>query len=62
MIKIEKGQFVRVGNSIGVIVTLELEDKHVGVWYGELAGSETPKYRTVPIAYCELITKVESYH
>ena len=59
---IEKGQFVRVGDSIGVVVTLDLENEHVGVWYGELADSETPKYRTVPVEYCELISKVESYH
>ena len=59
---IEKGQFVRVGNSIGVIVTLDLENEHVGVWYGELADSETPKYRIVPVEYCELISKVEYYH
>ena len=62
MANIEKGQFVRVGDSIGVVVTLDLENEHVGVWYGELADSETPKYRTVPVEYCELINKVESYH
>ncbi len=59
---IEKGQFVRVGDSIGVVVTLDLENEHVGVWYGELTDSETPKYRTVPVEYCQLISKVESYH
>jgi len=62
----KKGDFVKVGNAIGVIVCLENENKtpedHLGIWYGEKNEKGKPKYRTVPLEYCELIEDVESYH
>ncbi|MEI7616064.1 MAG: hypothetical protein WCJ54_05055 [Actinomycetota bacterium] len=62
----EKGKFVKVGNDIGVIVSLENENNtpegHLGIWYGELTDEGTPKYRTVPKEYCFLVQKTEIYH
>lgn len=62
----DKGDFVKVGNDIGTIVFLENENtvpkNHVGVWYGELDSNNNPKYRTVPIEYCKVITTITYYH
>ena len=66
MIDFCKGQFVQVGKAIGVIIFLENEDNvpedHIGVWYGELSNEKTPKYKTVPKEYCELVYSIDSYH
>ena len=61
-----KGDFVKVSDHIGVVVFLEGENKvpndHLGIWYGEKNDKGNPKYRTVPIAYCEKIVSIENYH
>lgn len=61
-----KGQFVKVGDDLGVIVFLEFEnetpEEHVSVWFGELSENGIPKYRTIPLDYCELVNEMESYH
>ena len=66
MTKFKKGDFIKVGNSFGVIVFLEGEndtpEEHTSVWYGELNKEGKPKYRTVPTEYCEKTDKFESHH
>jgi hypothetical protein len=66
MTKLSKGDFVKIGNTFGVIVFLEGENntpnEHTGVWYGELNHEGKPRYRTVPTEYCEKIDSIESYH
>lgn len=60
------GQFVRVGNDLGIIASLSdhpnVPEDHVGVWYGERNEANLPKVRTVPQEYCELVDDVEYYH
>ncbi len=69
MEKFEKGQFVRVGESVGVIVELsngtDIPDDHLAVWYGQTTkenGDIVPLIRTVPEEYCKLIDAAEYYH
>ncbi|MBW1294153.1 hypothetical protein [Aquimarina litoralis] len=66
MKQLHKGDFVKVGNDIGVIVAIEGENNipidHLGIWYGEKNDLGNPKYRTVPAEYCEKTTSAESYH
>ena len=66
MEKFLKGDFVSVGNDIGVIVFLEFENQtpedHLGVWYGEQTDEGKPKCRTVPADYCKPIQDVAIYH
>lgn len=66
MKKHKPGQFVKVGNDIGVVVCMENEDNtpedHLGIWYGEINEAGMPKYRTVPAEYCIVVEKVEVYH
>lgn len=61
-----KGDFVWVGKDIGVVVFLEKESEtpedHLGIWYGETDNEGIPRYRTVPVEYCERIKNVEEYH
>ena len=61
-----KGDFVKVGTNVGVIVFFENENaipkNHFGVWYGEINAKGSPKYRTVPIQYCVKTNIVEAYH
>lgn len=72
---LKKGAFIQVGSntdSIGVVVFLENEydsqnniaipEEHIGVWYGEMNETGLPKYRTVPITYCQPIKKWDMYH
>ena len=66
MNKLNKGDFVKVGNDIGVIVFLENEnntpEEHLSVWYGECNKEGIPKYRTVPANYCKKQESTENYH
>lgn len=66
MEKINKGDFVKVGNDIGVVIFLEYEnntpEEHLGVWFGEQNEVGNPKYRTVPAEYCLKHKSIESYH
>ncbi len=66
MKELERGQFVKVGFSKGVVVFLEFQNNtpegHLGIWYGEVTSGGVPTYRTVPKEYCTPIDKVESYH
>ena len=66
MNQLNKGDFVKVGNDIGVVVYLESEvyipDDHVGIWYGEKSAQGNPRYRTVPTDYCEKVNSIEDYH
>ena len=55
------GEFVRVGDSLGVAVPLPADWEpdyagvldHVGVWYGERDAGGRPRVRTVPVIYVE---------
>lgn len=57
---IQVGEFVRVGQDLGVAVPLpagwwvspEGLD-HIGVWYGERDRDGRPRVRTVPVEYVE---------
>lgn len=51
---LEIGQFVKVGNDVGVVVGLaedmsDIPDAHVAVWFGELTPHGQPRARTVPV-------------
>ncbi len=62
----KKGTFVKVGDDVGVIVTVAFEDQtpeeHVGIWFGEKDVNNIPMYRTVPEKYCKTILEVNQYH
>ncbi|WP_299435630.1 hypothetical protein [uncultured Aquimarina sp.] len=64
--ELNKGDFVKIGNDTGVIVSLAGEKdtpaEHVGVWFGETNEKEKPKYRTVPIDYCKKLNSIDVYH
>jgi len=66
MKKLQKGDFVKVGKDIGVVVLLENEseipEEHLGIWYGEITIEGKVLYRTVPVDYCEKIENIEAYH
>ncbi len=66
MTQFKKGDFVKVGNDIGVVVGLseekEIPDEHLGIWYGEITDESIPSFRTVPEEFCFLIENTESYH
>lgn len=66
MEQFKKGNFVKVGNEVGVVVFLENDpetpDEHLGIWYGETNAQGKPRYRTVPTAYCKIIENIERYH
>lgn len=60
-----RGDFVRVGEQVGVVTHLAGEgavpEEHVAVWYGEVADRE-PQVRTVPAEYCVRVDEVFCYH
>ena len=66
MKEFEKGQFVSVGDNLGVVVSLEFENEtpedHLGIWYGEVTDKNMPLYRTVPKEDCIPVESAESYH
>jgi hypothetical protein len=66
MKELEKGQFVSIGDNIGVVVALEFEndipEDHLGIWYGEVTDNNIPLYKTVPKEYCTPVDSKESYH
>lgn len=68
MKQFEKGNFVKVGEEVGVVIFLENEqetpEEHLGIWYGETNAQGKPRCRTVPTAYCEIIEAeaIEKYH
>lgn len=66
MNKPSKGDFVKIGNDIGVIILLAGEkdtpSEHLGIWFGETNEQGNPKYRTVPIDYCKKLNSIEGYH
>ena len=63
---LKKGDFVKVGKEVGVVVFLENENEtpedHLSIWYGETNEQGNPKYRTVPAEYCEKTDNFEAYH
>ncbi|MCX6117086.1 MAG: hypothetical protein NT027_06070 [Proteobacteria bacterium] len=71
MKKLNKGDLVKVADSLGVVTHLfdELEgfnqsdtdDEHVGIWFGEFENN-VHKVRTVPSEYCKILTAPNFYH
>lgn len=66
MAKFKRGDFVRVGNDVGVVIGLseenEIPDEHLGIWYGETLSDSIPSFRTVPEEFCTLIENAKPYH
>ena len=66
MSTLNKGDFIKVGSDIGVIVYLEGEnntpEEHIGIWYGEISVEEKPMYKTVPLIYCKKVKAIKNYH
>lgn len=60
------GQFVTVGNDLGIIVGLandpEIPEEHLGIWYGQETEDGKPKARTVPEEYCIPVEEVSYHH
>ena len=60
--KVSKPGVLRI--NVGEVLEGENEtpDEHLGIWFGETSKSGNPKYRTVPIEYCEKIENIDNYH
>ena len=62
------GKFVKVGDSIGIIVGLpgidNTPEDHYAVWFGEKSKTAlgAPLVKTVPVEYCNFINIFEVYH
>jgi hypothetical protein len=61
------GQFVKVGDSYGVVVGLSgtsfnVPKDHLAVWYGEINSDGKPKVKTLPEEYAAVSADVEYYH
>ncbi len=63
------GQFVAVGESIGIIVAYpvgkDIPEEHLAVWFGEIRREEgklLPNVRTVPEEYCIPVDGMSLYH
>jgi hypothetical protein len=62
------GGFVKVGDSIGVVVGLTgingIPEDHFAIWYGEFSkmADEVPLAKTVPVDYCVHIASYDVYH
>jgi hypothetical protein len=61
-----RGQFVTVGNSVGVVVgTYEdrnVPEDHVAVWFGEITANGDPRVKTVPEESATPLEKLAEYY
>ena len=50
------------GPPVKPITENKIPEDHLGIWYGKTNEEGNPRYRTVPIEYCNKIKDAEGYH